>query len=67
MKSSNRLQIQQAFAQQAAGFESDRMSFSKKDYLAYVVREIAPTKTSAVLEAAAGRLRLMPEAWFTWI
>ena len=54
MKSSNKTQIQQAFTQQAAGFESERMNFSKQDYLDYVVQKIAPSKTDAVLEVAAG-------------
>ena len=54
MKSSNQAQIQQAFTQQAAGFESERMNFSKQDYLDYVVQKIAPSKTDAVLEVAAG-------------
>ena len=54
MKSPNKAQIQQAFTQQAAGFESKRMNFSKQDYLYSVVQKIAPTKTDAVLEVAAG-------------
>ena len=54
MKSSNKVQIQQAFTQQAAGFESERMNFSKQDYLYSVVQKIAPSKTDAVLEVAAG-------------
>lgn len=54
MKSSNKAQIQQAFTQQAAEFESNRMNFSAQDYLNSVVQKIAPTKTDAVLEAAAG-------------
>ena len=54
MKSSNQAQIQQAFTQQAAGFESKRMNFSKQDYLYSVVQKIAQSKTDAVLEVAAG-------------
>ena len=54
MKSSNKAQIQQAFTQQAAGFESERMNFSRQDYLDYVVQKIAPSKSDAVLEVAAG-------------
>lgn len=54
MKSSNQAVIRQAFTQQAAAFESSRMSFSKKEYLAYAAAKIAPQKTDHVLEAAAG-------------
>ena len=54
MKSSNEAQIQHAFTQQAAGFESKRMNFSKQDYLYSVVQKIVPSKTDAVLEVAAG-------------
>ena len=54
MNSSNKTQIQQAFTQQAAGFEGKRMNFSKQDYLYSVVQKTAPTKTDAVLEVAAG-------------
>ena len=50
MKSSNEAQIQHAFTQQAAGFESKRMNFSKQDYLYSVVQKIVPSKTDAVLE-----------------
>lgn len=53
-KSENRATIQQAFTAQAAGFESARMSFSKQDYLQYVVRKIAPSQRDAALEVAAG-------------
>lgn len=54
MKSSNKAQIQQAFTQQAAEFESKHMNFSKQDYLYSVVQKIVPSKTDAVLEVAAG-------------
>ena len=54
MKSSNKTQIQKAFTQQAAEFESNRMNFSAQDYLNSVVQKIAPAKTDAVLEVAAG-------------
>ena len=54
MKSSNEAQIQRAFTQQAAGFESNRMNFSKQDYLDSVVQKIVPSKTDVVLEAADG-------------
>ena len=54
MKSENREQIQKAFTQQAAGFESGRMSFSKQEYLDYAVSRVAPRQTDDVLEVAAG-------------
>ena len=54
MKSTNKAEIQKAFTQQAAGFESDKANFSKKDYLDYMVSRIAPTKCDSVLEVAAG-------------
>ena len=53
-KSENGATIQQAFNAQAAGFESGRMSFSKQDYLQYVVQKIAPNQRDTVLEVAAG-------------
>lgn len=52
MKSENSAQIQKAFTQQAAGFESRSMSFSKQDYLDYAVARVAPKSTDALLEAA---------------
>ena len=54
MKSSNQSEVQQAFTRQGAGFESERMSFSRADYLSYAVSRIAPVKTDTVLEVAAG-------------
>lgn len=54
MKSSNQTEIRQAFTQQAKGFESGKMNFSKKEYLEYAVSKIAPKKTDRVLEVAAG-------------
>lgn len=54
MKSENREQIQKAFTQQAAGFESGRMNFSKQEYLDYAVSRVAPRQTDDVLEVAAG-------------
>ena len=54
MSSSNQAEIQASFTRQAEDFESRRMSFSKADYLAYVVSKIAPTKEATVLEVAAG-------------
>ena len=44
MKSSNEAQIQHAFTQQAAGFESKRMNFSKQDYLYSVVQNDCSVK-----------------------
>ena len=54
MSSSNQAEIQASFTCQAEDFESRRMSFSKADYLAYVVSKIAPTK-EATAEPPAGR------------
>lgn len=54
MKSENSAQIQKAFTQQAAGFESRNMNFSKQDYLEYAVNRIAPKSSDALLEVAAG-------------
>lgn len=54
MKSWNQTEIRRAFTQQASGFESNRMNFSKKEYLDYAVSKIAPAKTDNVLEVAAG-------------
>lgn len=54
MKSSNQTVIRQAFTQQAAAFESSRMSFSKEEYLAYAAAKIAPQQADHILEAAAG-------------
>ena len=54
MKSSNRDAIQQAFTQQAGGFESSRLNFSRQDYLDRLVSSIAPLTNASVLEVAAG-------------
>ena len=54
MRSTNQAQIQRAFTQQAADFESSWMSFSKQDYLSGMISKIGPRKSDAVLEAAAG-------------
>lgn len=54
MKSSNQTAIQQAFTQQAANFESDKMNFFRQDYLGKVIKQIAPAQTDTVLEVAAG-------------
>ncbi len=54
MKSENSAQIQKAFTQQAAGFESRNMNFSKQDYLDYAIARVAPKASDALLEVAAG-------------
>lgn len=54
MKSTNQDQVKAAFTQQASGFESDRMNFTKKGYLDYVVERVAAKPDDAVLEVAAG-------------
>lgn len=54
MKSENSAQIQKAFTQQAVGFESRSMNFSKQDYLDYAVARVAPEASDALLEVAAG-------------
>ena len=54
MKSSNTTAIQKAFTQQAPGFESSRMNFTKQEYLDYAISKICPAKSDSVLEAAAG-------------
>ncbi len=54
MKSENSVQIQKAFTQQAAGFESRNMNFSKQEYLDYAVARVAPKTSDTLLEAAAG-------------
>ncbi len=54
MKSENSAQIQKAFTQQAAGFESRSMNFSKQDYLDYAVARVAPKTSDSLLEVAAG-------------
>lgn len=54
MKSSNCDTIQQAFTQQAANFESDRLNFTRQDYLDHMVSAVAPLTDASVLEVAAG-------------
>ena len=46
--------VQKSFSQQAANFETKRMSFSKQEYLDYIVKSIGLTGNENVLEAAAG-------------
>ena len=54
MRSQNRAEIQRAFTQQAEGFESEKMNFSKQSYLHEIVLRIDPQETDEVLEVAAG-------------
>lgn len=54
MKPSNLEEINKAFTEQAAGFESNRLHLSKQEYLDYTVRKTAPKNTDNVLEVAAG-------------
>lgn len=54
MKPSNLTEINRAFTEQAAGFESEKLHLSKQEYLDYTVRMTAPQKTDTVLEVAAG-------------
>ena len=54
MKSSNRDAIQQAFTQQAGGFESSQLNFTRQDYLDHIVSVITPLTNDSVLEVAAG-------------
>ena len=46
--------IRSSFTTQAGGFESDKMSFSKKEYLDYTVELMALSASDRVLEVAAG-------------
>lgn len=52
--SSNSCKIQESFKQQAKGFETKAMSFTKKEYLEYIVSCIRPKETDTVLEVASG-------------
>lgn len=54
MKPSNLSEINKAFTEQAAGFESDKLHLSKQEYLDYTVKMTVPQKTDSVLEVAAG-------------
>ena len=46
--------IHSSFSAQAKDFESERMNFSKQEYLDYTIRAIQARKTDALLDAAAG-------------
>ena len=46
--------IRSSFTTQAGAFESDRMSFSKKEYLDYTVKLMNLSASDCVLEVAAG-------------
>ena len=72
IKSSNRDAIQQAFTQQAGGFESNRLNFTRQDYLDHIVSVITPLTNDSVLEVAAGTCaaepsRRMRKMWSVWI
>ena len=54
MKPCNLNEINKAFTDQAAGFESEKLHLSKQEYLDYTVKMTAPQKTDSVLEVAAG-------------
>ena len=56
MKPSNLSKINKAFAEQANGFESEKLHLSKQEYLDYTVRMIAPQKTDSVLEVAVAAI-----------
>ena len=53
-KAANQDAIRASFTQQAANFESKNMHFSQPAYLERMVSLLKPSKTDAVLEAAAG-------------
>ena len=72
MKSSNCDTIQQAFTQQAGGFESSQLNFTRQDYLDHIVSVITPLTNDSVLEVAAGTCaaepsRRMRKMWSVWI
>lgn len=54
MKASNKEEIQRAFTQQAPRFESNKVNFTKQEYLNYMIKKMQPEKTAQVLEVAAG-------------
>ena len=54
MKSENADVIRYAFTAQAADFETDKLNFSRKDYLDYVIKTVKPEQNDSVLETAAG-------------
>lgn len=54
MKPTNLETINRSFEEQAQNFECASMNFSKKEYLAYTVRCVAPRPSDSVLEVAAG-------------
>lgn len=47
-------EIRSSFSAQAKDFESERMNFSKQEYLDYTIQAIQAQKTDALLDAAAG-------------
>ena len=54
MKSINKEKIQKAFTEQASRFSSDKMNFTKQEYLNYTLDKMMPRKTDCILEVAAG-------------
>ena len=54
MRSANRDTIQKAFTEQAPKFETDKMNFTKQEYLDHTIDKMKLTPNDLVLEAAAG-------------
>lgn len=54
MQNSNIEKVHKSFEIQASCFENNSMSFSKKDYLDYTVRQIELVSTDFVLDVASG-------------
>lgn len=54
MISENKEEIQKAFTEQAVRFESNKMNFSKQEYLDYTITQMEPKASDRVLEVAAG-------------
>lgn len=54
MRSANKDMIQKAFTEQAPKFETDKMNFTKQEYLDHIIEKMNPDPTDIVLEAAAG-------------
>lgn len=54
MKSVNKEKIQKAFTEQASKFASNKMNFTKQEYLDYTITKMMPKTNDHVLEVAAG-------------
>lgn len=54
MKSANKKEIQEEFTRQAHGFASDKMNFTKQEYLNYMIKHMQPSSKDDILEVAAG-------------